>query len=50
MKVSHSEDANTMVRHVKSHCNVLAAFCTPSLAARSQLKAKDLGSSKRDLS
>ena len=97
MKVSylcHSEDANTTVRHVRGHRDVLAAFCPTSLAAaaamllqscptlcdpidgsppgspvpgilqartlewvaisslatRSQLKAKDPGSSKRDLS
>ena len=50
MKVSHSEDADTTVRHVKGHWGVLAAFCSLSLATRRQLKTKDPGSSKRDLS
>ena len=46
----HSKDANTTVRYVKGHRDVLAAFRPTSLATRSQLKAKDPGSSKRDLS
>ena len=31
MKVSHSEDSNTMVRNVRGHWDALAAFCSPSL-------------------